>query len=160
MAEKMAIAFGTKFVIQKSLISRSFRKTCQDKGIPSIVYEGGESIRLDGFSIEVAKNGIKRTLQALGMIETQLPEVNTPRYLVTKTTWIRAPHAGIFIWSRESGARVQKGEPMGVIKDPYGNKSITVHSTASGFIIGHNNASVVNHGDALFNIGKEFNEIS
>ncbi len=159
ISEKIAIAFGAKYTVQKSLITKSFRKVCYDMKIPSIVYEGGESIRLNGYTIEKAKEGIQRTLQSLDMLDIDLPELENHRLVIKKTSWVRAPHSGIFIWTKKSGTFVNKGEPLGEINDPYGTKSITVHSSKSGYIIGHNNASVVNHGDALFHIGYEYDEI-
>ena len=47
----------------------SFRKTCKDLGIPAIVFEGGESIRLCGDAIDHGIGGIKNVLKALGMAE-------------------------------------------------------------------------------------------
>ena len=58
-----------------------------------------------------------------------------------------------------SGQKISKGEPIGHIKDPQGLKSITVLSNKDGYIIGHNNASVVNQGDALFHLSYEQTEI-
>jgi predicted deacylase len=69
------------------------------------------------------------------------------------TSWIRASQAGLFIWSKSSGARIKKGEPLGTIGDPYGTKKSDVLASRDGYIIGHTNAPLVNQGDALFHIG-------
>ncbi len=154
-AFEMAKIFNTPFVIKQPLISKSFRKTAKDLNIPAIVFEAGESVRLDGSSIRFGKRGVKRLLKHLGMIDFEDNET-VHSTVIEKTTWQRASQSGIFIWSKSSGDFIQKGEPMGIIKDPYGNKSVTVLSKYTGFIIGHNNASVVNQGDALFHIGIEY----
>jgi predicted deacylase len=159
IAVKLAMAFNAPFSIQKTVISKSFRKICKEMGIPVIVFEGGESIRLDGFSIEKAKEGIRRTLQACGIIENNTPPSQQKSILVKRTTWIRAPYSGIFIWSRESGSYVRKNEALGVIKDPYGTKNLHVISKKDGYLIGHNNASVVNQGDALFHLAYDYEKI-
>lgn len=155
-AEELALVFGSKFAIRKAVIPRSFRKTAKDLGISTIVFEGGESVRLCGFTIAKGLQGMKRVLAHLDMVH--LPSLNndTETLICTKTTWIRAPYSGIFLWSKESGQQVLKGEPLGVLKDPYGAKSITVNCRVDGYIIGHNNASVVNQGDALFHIALEY----
>ena len=67
--------------------------------------------------------------------------------------WIRASTAGLFIWSKNSGKRIVKGEPLGTIGDLFGMRRKVVEATRDGFIIGHTNAAVVNLGDALFHIG-------
>lgn len=158
-AEQLALVFGSRFAIQKPLITKSFRKTAKDQKIPTIVYEGGESVRLDGFCISKGLQGIKRVLAHLNIVHMHSINNDTKTLICRKTTWIRAPYSGIFIWSKESGQMVNKGEPLGVLKDPHGNLSIVVSSKERGYIIGHSNASVVNQGDALFHVAIDFNEI-
>jgi len=159
MAEELAIVFGTRYIIQKPLIPKSFRKTAKEMGIPTIVFEGGESVRLDGHAITVGLQGLKRVLAHLDMSHKNEFDSGAKTLLIRKTSWLRAPYSGIFIWSKSSGHRISKGEPLGVLKDAYGNKSITVSANRDGYIIGHSNASVVNQGDALFNIGYDANEV-
>ena len=155
-AEELALVFGSKFAIQKAMIPKSFRKTAKEHGISTIVFEGGESVRLCGFSISKGLQGMKRVLAHLDMAYLAPANNETETLICTKTTWVRAPYSGIFLWSKKSGQQVQKGEPLGVLKDPYGNKSITVNCRSNGYIIGHNNASVVNQGDALFHIATQY----
>jgi len=71
---------------------------------------------------------------------------------------VRADKAGIFEWSQESGCKVSVGEPLGAIRDPYGEFEVIIKATREGYIIGHNNAPVVNQGDALFHIGYQVEE--
>ena len=123
--------------------------------IPTLVFEGGESVRLNGHAISVGLQGMKRVFAHLEMTHQPTFNNNTQSIIIKKTSWIRSPYSGIFIWSKRSGNQVQKGEPLGVLKDAYGNKSITIGATRDGYIIGHSNASVVNQGDALFHIGYE-----
>lgn len=151
-AEELAMVFGAKFVIQKGLIPKSFRKTANDLGIPTIVFEGGESVRLCGYTISKGIQGMHRVLSYLNMVHFETFNNDVSTKVCKKTTWVRAPYSGMFIWSKQSGQLIKKGEPLGTLKDPYGRKSITVSSSKAGYIIGHNNASVVNQGDALFHV--------
>ena len=150
---ELAKVFGAPFTIGSSVIKNSFRKVARDMNIPTLVYEAGESVRLCGYSIQKGKEGIIRVLDHLGMATESLNDEVPKTTLVNKSAWIRATQAGIFIWSKSSGSFVKKGEPIGIIKNPYGTKHITVFSKYNGHIIGHNNGSVVNQGDALFHIG-------
>jgi len=154
-AKVLGEAFRAPFLIQKPLITKSLRKISKDMGIPIIVYEGGESVRLDGFSISKGFEGMKRVLKHAGMIENATPENNRMIH-VKKTGWIRAPESGLFTWTRNSGVLIEKGEPLGHIKNPYGTKTIKVVARRKGYIIGHNNASVVNQGDALFHLAYDY----
>lgn len=151
---QMAQLFNAPFMIQQPLIVKSFRKTCKDMGISSLVFEGGESVRLDGLSIQYGKEGTLKVLNALNLLKVKSnTEHNGDTILILKSAWIRAQQSGIFIWEKSSGQYIEKGEPLGTIHDPYGTRMTTIFSKHSGHIIGHNNASVVNQGDAIFHIG-------
>ncbi len=154
-ARELAKAFSPPFMIEKPYILKSLRKITKDMKIPIIVYEGGESTRLDGFSISKGIDGLKRVLNHVGMLE-YAPDPENKVILLKKTSWIRAPYSGLFTWARQSGVYVHKGEPLGMVNDVAGTTSVTVLSSRDGYIIGHNNASVVSQGDALFHIGYEY----
>ena len=98
-------------------------------------------------------------MQRLSMLPTETEDNKRAPIFVRKTNWLRAPYSGIFLWCKSSGEKVEKGEVIGSIKDPFGLKSVTVTSKSAGYIIGHNNASVVNHGDALFHIAYDYDEM-
>lgn len=151
---ELARVFSAPFMIEKPYIVKSLRKVAKDMKKPIIVYEGGESVRLDGFSISKGLDGLQRVLKHEGMIESA-PEQENKVINLKKTSWIRAPYSGLFTWTRKSGVFVHKGEPLGIVNDVLGTTSATVLSNRDGYIIGHNNASVVSQGDALFHIGYE-----
>ncbi len=153
-AKKLARSFGAPYIIEKPWITKSFRKTANQMDISVLVYEGGESVRLDGFSIDIGVAGIKRTLKALGMIDTA-PVANHDCQIFKTTGWVRASEAGLFTWTKESGSFVRKGEQLGVIDSPQADRTKRILARRNGYIIGHNNASVVYNGDALFNIAYE-----
>ncbi len=150
-ALELAKSFGAPFVIEKPWITKSFRKTANLMDISVMVYEAGESVRLDGFSIELGVAGIKRALQSLGMV-SEAPPINHEIKYFKSTSWVRASEAGLFTWMQKSGSYVTKGEVLGVIHSPHGDRTKRIIAKKNGHIIGHNNASVVHNGDALFNI--------
>ncbi len=148
---ELAKAFGAPLMVAKSALRSSLRKVALKQDIPVIVYEGGESLRLDGFAIEKGQEGILRVLKHKGMISTGPPEKHSLDFV--KTTWQRAAKSGMFTWTQSSGTRVSEGEPLGYIHDPYGQHEHVIRAKRSGYIIGHNNSAVVSQGDALFHIG-------
>ncbi len=150
-SNQLANTFAAPFTISSKTIPKSLRKTAIDAGKPIIVYEGGENQRFDGFCIEKGLSGIRRVLTNHGML-SNAPVAENSVYIESRT-WVRAKRPGMFRWWKQSGQKVLKGEPLGVINDPYGQEEIRVTSPRNGFIIGHNNAPVVGPGDALFHIG-------
>jgi predicted deacylase len=153
MSLDLARAFNAPFILQKGHIRGSLRRTLQKLGKPCLIYEGGEASRLDEFTIAKGFNGIQRLLNSMRMGDWKLP-TTAPPIEIGNASWLRASGSGIFISNKSAGMPIAKGEPLGIIGDPYGTKRVTVLSPADGYIIGHTNSPVVNLGDALFHIGR------
>jgi hypothetical protein len=150
-SKTLAAAFGAPYNLASKPIAKSLRKAALDAGKSMLVYEGGENLRFDGFAIEKGLAGIRWLLFQQGMLPHGAPPEQVTHF--ENTTWIRAARPGMFRWSKQSGQRVRKGEPLGVINDPYGQDEIPVVANRDGHIVGHNNSPVVGQGDALFHIG-------
>lgn len=152
-AIELAEAFGMPHLIKGGLIRRSLRKTAHDKGIPMVVFEGGESLRMDEFSIGEGVKGIKRVLIHKGMLDGEKEDVR--QVVLSSNSWIRANRSGILRCLKVSGDYVMKGEVLGTISGPYGHFEVKVVAKKTGMIYGHNNQPVISQGDALFHIGYE-----
>ena len=156
IAFQLATLFNAPFIFESKLIAKSFRNECYKNNIPVIVYEGGESLRLNEQAIQEGINGTLRILKHFKMIHER---VEVPKNLtsihVHKRTWIRAKVAGIFNAKIENGARVQKGQLLGNITDTYGATNFPIKATTNGYIIAKNNFPIVNMGDPLFHFGQE-----
>lgn len=148
---KLAHEFNMPLIVKTGLITNSFRKAAHAKGIPIVVFEGGESLRMDEFSINEGLRGIVCVMAHRGMIKSEPPPIETTVF--ETTTWLRAHRSGVFIHYKVSGETVKKGEVLGIITDPYGGPETKVRARKKGIIFGHNNKPVVNQGDALFHIG-------
>lgn len=151
-SHELAMAFRPPFIVQKPALRGSLRKVAKVSEKICLTYEAGEALRLDGFSIARGISGIERALHALQMIPQSLEELREP-VNIEHSSWIRASHAGLFIWTKSSGSKIKKGEPLGSIGDPYGTRRVVVLAPKEGYVIGHTNAPVVGQGDALFHIG-------
>ena len=160
----MAKAFQAPLSLGSGLISGSLRACAQAQNVPIIVFEGGESLRMDELAVEEAIRGTKRMLFSMGMLETapkihgikarMKGEARLPRH-IGGNVWVRADVSGLFSFERGSGQAVREGELIGRIRNPYDSYSVKVLSPMDGFIVGHNNIPLVHSGDALFHIGKE-----
>jgi predicted deacylase len=147
----LAKIFNAPLTIESGLVSRSLRKEAFKHDIPMIVYEGGESLRLDHFSITEGINGIKRVLHHYGMIDENIGTQDMT--ILTDHKWLRASTAGIFIPKKVSGEWFKKGDLLGILTNPYGQFEKEIIAKQDGFIFGHDNKPVINPGKALFHIG-------
>jgi hypothetical protein len=149
----LARMFGMPLLIKGGLINKSLRKTAHDMNIPMVVFEGGESLRTDEFSISEGLNGIERVLIGKDMKEGGMTDVR--EVVLTSNSWLRASRSGMLKCLKVSGDYVMKGELLGTISGPYGRFEVKVNAKKTGMIYGHNNRPVVSQGDALFHIGYE-----
>ncbi len=150
---ELAKVFGAKYILYSNYREKSFREKGSRMGKAILVYEGGESLRFEEEPIQAAIDGTKRVLEHL---EIQPLEERTQMPLsiiLGSSKWVRAKMAGLFRSFVEHGHEVVKGQVIGSISDPYGDRETMVKAGISGFIIGYNRLPLVNKGDALFHIG-------
>ena len=153
-AKELAMIFNAPFTFGSKLIPKSFRNECFKHGIPVLVFEGGESLRLDELAI---KKGITGTLNVLRYFKMISDDVIIPKTKktteITNRKWIRAKIAGLFSSRINNGDFVKKGQIIGDIMDTYGETHFKIKAPNDGFIIAINNFPVINMGDALFHFG-------
>lgn len=149
---QLAAIFDAPFSFQADLINKSFRKAAFKLGISTIVYEAGESMRFDDFSIQKGVQGILNILEHFGMSGPMFMEGSKTIYL-KKHRWLRAPTAGMFIPKILNGTEVQKGQVIGIITDAFAHHYKELKSPMKGYVFCINHQAVVNQGDALFHLG-------
>jgi predicted deacylase len=147
----LAKAFAPPLILNSNLIDRSFRKAAHRRGKPIIVYEAGESLRLNEFAIEEGINGTLRLMKHYGMIN-ESPEPNLS-IILQKSSWIRARSSGLFRTTFKPGQKVLRRQRIGSITDPFGMSSVDIKAQRNGYILGLNNMPVISAGDALMHIG-------
>ena len=150
--EALAQAFAAPFTLHARLRPGSLRGAAQALGKPLIVYETGESLRLDEAGIEEAMAGTLRVLHHLGM-GPAAPAPARPGIVCYRHRWLRARYAGLFRAHVSLGDFVEKGQIYGSVADPYGERAVRLEAPLSGYVIGLNYMPVVNQGDALLHLG-------
>lgn len=149
---ELAKAFSAPVTLNSSLIEKSFRKASHKKGKHILVYETGESLRLDEHGINEGIVGTKRLMHYLGMRRKPTEDHPATTNFYKNSKWVRAKYAGIFNSTIELGEIIKKRQLLGKITDPFGNESYRVICQHEGQVIGLNNSPVVHKGDALLHI--------
>lgn len=147
---ELAKVFSPPVILHSKLIEKSFRKAAYKKGKQILVFETGESLRIDNFGIEEAIKGTQRLMKYLGMIQNA-PEPQKTE-IFEKSSWVRAKIAGLFHPKVILGDNINKRQLLGRITDPYGNETVKVISNHNGKVIGLNYNPVVHKGDAILHI--------
>lgn len=150
-ALRLAEAFGAPIIVHSDLREGSLRKVAHERGVPVIVYEAGEGLRIDEFSVSIGMHGVLRVLAHLGMIRRRAGR-RVQTVLSTSSRWVRAEESGLFRPFKNIGDHVVAGERVGVVADPYGETETDLRASMDGIIIGRANIPAINQGDALFHI--------
>ncbi|MEM9646953.1 MAG: succinylglutamate desuccinylase/aspartoacylase family protein [Bacteroidota bacterium] len=153
-SKELAEAFDAPFYFASRLINGSFRKTALKQGIPTIVFEAGESMRFDENSIEVGIRGVHNVLADLGMLPKNSSSKKRRTIHLERKRWVRASRAGMFIPEVENGKKVAKGQTLGLLTDTYAKKNKKIKAPFDGYVFCINHQAVVNQGDALFHLGQ------
>ncbi len=150
---RMAQAFGVPVVLHSNLVEGSMRQALYERDFPIIVYEAGEALRFSEVAIRAGVQGVVSVMRDLGMLPRQKRKGKSYEPLVARnSTWVRAPQSGILRMVVPLGAQVNKGQLLGVISDPFGEREENVEATVSGIVIGRVNIPLANEGEALFHI--------
>ena len=148
----IAKAFGAPFMLNSKLRDKSFRKEATLKGKPIIVYEAGESQRMDEFAIQEGIAGTIRVMNHLGMSNLSVVPASG-QIEFKKSKWLRAHRSGLFRSFIKPGDKVKRNQLLGTIADPFGDFEMKVKSPVDGYIVGLSYAPVISQGDALMHIG-------
>ncbi|MGK7388993.1 MAG: succinylglutamate desuccinylase/aspartoacylase family protein [Candidatus Cyclobacteriaceae bacterium M2_1C_046] len=152
-AKEMAKAFSAPFILNSPFREKSLRKSAFKGGKPTIVYEGGETLRLRKNVIDKGVNGTLRVLHYLGMRDEPGPIPSQESVFIPRSTWIRARRSGLHHAQVKNGEHVKKNQVIGVIADPYGDFEFKIKAPQDGYVIGINNYPVVNQGDPILHLG-------
>lgn len=151
----MARSFGVPVLINAAVRDGSLRGSAADLGIPTLVYEAGEALRFAELAIRPGVQGIVNVMRALGMLPaSRRRRAGAEPFVARSSAWVRAPESGMFRGTKPLGARVQRGESIGKITDPFGDAEITVTADHPGLVIGRTQLPIVHQGDALFHVAR------
>jgi predicted deacylase len=153
---ELAEIFNAPISFASKLIKGSFRNAAFRMKKPTVVFEAGESMRFDDYSIVEGIKGISNVLRHFGMLSdtesTKYEEVNKTIHLNTRR-WLRAPTAGMFIPKTTNGSEISKGQVLGIITDTFAKRTKQIKAPFDGYVFCVNHQAVINQGEALFHVG-------
>jgi len=150
---KLAKAFGAPLIVNSKLRDGSFREAAWNQGKTILVFESGESMRMDENSINEGIKGITSLMHQTGM-KRNTDHDQRKSVLINKSSWIRAGYSGMFRSYKELGQEIKKNDVLASITDPFGESEYLIRSKSSGYILSIRSHPIVNKGDALINVGR------
>jgi predicted deacylase len=154
-AIERAKGFGAPFYLTSKIREGSLRHAAQDKGVDVLVYEAGEGLRFDEFSVRSGVTGILRVMRDMGMIPSKgVPRLKVESIGSSSSSWVRAPAGGLLRNFKTIGEQVAVNDVLGAISDPFGETETEIRAEINGLVIGRANLPVVNEGDGIFHIAR------
>ncbi|MFC3122789.1 succinylglutamate desuccinylase/aspartoacylase family protein [Agaribacter flavus] len=150
----LATAFGVPVMLNADIRDGSLRESASDHGVKVLLYEAGQALRFDEFSIRAGIKGILNVLSHLGMVKLRkTPTVHKSEpFVANKSSWLRASSSGIVRDLKKLGDHVKKGQILAEICSPTGAFVEKLKAPFGGVIIGKQNIPLVQEGDAMYHI--------
>ncbi|GAA3953737.1 succinylglutamate desuccinylase/aspartoacylase domain-containing protein [Allohahella marinimesophila] len=149
--------FDNMIVVHSPGSPGMMRNAAVERGIAAVTLEIGESLRIQRKEIKAGIHSINSLLEKQDMYK-RLLIWGEPRPVFYNSTWLRTDRGGILESHIELGARVEKGDSLGVVIDPITNKGTDIISDIRGRVIGMAVDQVVMPGFATYHIGIESSE--
>jgi predicted deacylase len=151
--KELAQVFGVPVVLNSNIIDGSLREAAVKHKTKVLLYEAGEALRFDEFSIRAGMRGITNVLKHLGMRKSSpiRKKIIAP-FVANSSQWLRANASGIVNHRVRLGEQIKKGDVLAEIGSPYGEIIDVVKASRSGILIGQQNIPLVQEGEAMFHI--------
>lgn len=149
---ELARAFRAAAIVHNPGQEGTLRRAAHEVGIPAIVYEAGEPMRLQAQEIKRGVIGVRNILLYMKMVRGTPVSMGEQRTFF-RTEWVRADRGGILVSEVRLGDTVREGEILGTITDPIRKETNVVLSPHRGQILGMAVAPVMIPGYAAFHIG-------
>jgi predicted deacylase len=151
--KELALIFNAPVILNSNLLDGSLREAAVEHNTKVLLYEAGEALRFDEFSIRLGIKGILNVLAHLNMVKKQPSKRNKINpFIANSSRWLRANASGIVNHERHLGDQVKKGDLLAQIGSPYGEIINVVEAPRAGIIIGKQNIPLVQEGEAMYHI--------
>jgi hypothetical protein len=150
----LAHGFGGMLVLNSQAAPGTLRRAATDAGIPAVILEAGEPLRLQPRQVGQGVAGLNRLLRSLGMIR-KATLLRQPEPVYYRSRWVRADHGGVLFSVVRLGQTVRPGDILGTVTDPITNEQNLIYSPTEGRVIGMAVNQVVMPGFAAFHLGTE-----
>ena len=153
----LARAFGAAVLVDQAGVRGSLRREATDAGVPTILFEAGESSR---FSPKITQIGLRGVLAVMHHMEMwpapPAAERRRPSFqvIVKNSDWVRAEKGGILDLAVKAGDLLYEGDLIGSILNPFGKTVTQIRSSLTGIVIGVTTQPLTIPGTAIVHVAR------
>jgi hypothetical protein len=149
-AEALARAFGLPVVVSSLGTGRTI-SAAAELGVPAIIAEVSGNGLWNEQSVAALLTGVKRVMASMEMTD-RTPGPSGPEPSLVAMNVLSSPAQGLWYPRHRLGDRVEAGQPVGEVRDLFGNVLSTITPSENGFVLYQMTSLSVNEGEALIGI--------
>jgi hypothetical protein len=151
LTEAMAEAYGLDYVVIGPLPG-STTTSAATLGIPAVLGEvGGQGLWPES-DVALHEAGLRRALRAAGLIADAPDAPRRPTRRLGMDVWLRADASGCWMPGVGVGDRVDRGQRLGEVQDPFRRTLQVVEAPVAGTVLFIVTTLAMNAGDPLLAI--------
>lgn len=148
----MAAVYGIPDVIASASVKGGTYSAAAAAGVPAILAEAGQLGRLDEDCVDIHLKGCRNVLRSLGVLPGE-PDPVEPVRALSRFEWCMAEQSGCWYPSVALGDTVLEGQPVGQVRDYFGETLQEYVAPASGIVLFMVTSLAMNEGDPLLAVG-------
>src|SRR5262245_34202460 len=149
---RLAAAYGIRYLVESDSVRGGTYGAAAAAGIPSILTEAGGVGQLDPAAVAIHSRGLRNVLRALEILPGAL-EPTEPTILLRTFQVVTSEHSGCWYTSVQVGETVTEGQPIGELRDYFGDTLAHVAAPIGGVVLYRVTSLAVDQGDPLVGIG-------
>lgn len=122
------------------------------RGVPALLAEIGQQGIYEQASVERLVHGVRAVLAHLDMLPDAEPPSPGPRREFSRFSWLYSDVTGTYHPSTSIGDEVTEGQPVGELRDLFGDRLRELKAPASGQVLFMVTSLAINQGDPLFGV--------
>lgn len=151
---KLARAFGATILMDQRGVKGSLRREATDAGVPTILFEAGETARFSQNISWAGLRGVLSVLAEMGMWPNP-KGVRPPFQVIVKASeWVRAEKGGILDLVVKPGDLIYQSDVIGSILNPFGKTVTRIRTPVTGIVIGVTTAPLTIPGTGIAHVAR------
>lgn len=135
VARQMAFDFNPQIILHARSGDGTLRSAARRRDVPAITVEAGNPSVIQGRMVFEGESGVRNVMLGLGMLEGKTTAIREP--VVCKTSrWLRTVNGGLLENRFRLFDRVEKGQELALLHDPFGEVVDRHRSPGAGIVIG------------------------
>ncbi len=131
----------------------TLRAAAADLGIRAITIEIGNPQTFSRRKIKASRIGVRDVLEHLGMVPPDEEVAPYEPVECDRSYWLYTDTGGLLEVLPDPTDRVEQGEPIAYLTDPWGQRIRTYHAPESGIVVGKSNNPVATTGSRILHLG-------